>query len=72
MKKSDLDSFIGKKVTITLFDDDVISGELHKTGEEIFKNDLELYLPQNYYVLINPLSCIFRCSHIKKMEVNKE
>ena len=38
MKRSELEKYLGKRVTVTLFDGDVISGELHKTGEEAFKN----------------------------------
>lgn len=69
MKRSELERYIGKKVTITLFNGDVRSGELHKTGEEIFKNDPNLFLPQNRYALINPPPhLIFRCSHIKKLK----
>ncbi len=72
MKRSDLEKYLGQKVKITLFDGDVIHGELHKTGEEQFKNDPNLYLPHNKYFLINPQSCVFRCSHIKRLKIKKE
>lgn len=68
MKKSKLDKFIGKKVTITLFDNEVISGELHKTGENMFIHDVNLYIPKNEYFCINPQSCLFKCSHVKKIK----
>ncbi len=68
MKRCELDKFIGKKVTITLFDNDVISGELHKSGEDMFIHDVNLYLPKNLYFCINPQSCLFRCSHVKKIK----
>ncbi len=68
MKRSDLEKHLGKKVTITLFDNDVITGELHKTGEEQFKNDANLYLPQKRYFLTSPQSCLFRSSHVKKLK----
>lgn len=72
MKKCDLDKFIGKKVSITLFDNDVITGELHKSGEDMFIHDENLYIPKNYYFCINPQSCLFKCSHVKKIkEANK-
>lgn len=68
MKRSDLEQYLGKVVTIKLFDNDVITGELHKTGEERFKNDPNLYIPQKCYFLINPQSCLFKCSHVKKLK----
>lgn len=68
MKRSDLEKYLGKKVTITLFDNDVITGELHKTGEEQFKNDANLYLLQKRYFLTSPQSCLFRSSHVKKLK----
>lgn len=68
MKRSDLEQYLGKVVTIKLFDNEVITGELHKTGEEKFKNNPNLYLPQNYYFLINPQSILFRSSHVKKLK----
>ena len=67
MKRSDLEQHLGKVVTITLFDNDVIVGELHKTGEEQFKNNPNLYIPQKCYFLINPQSCLFKSSHVKKL-----
>ena len=45
----------------------VIKGELHKTREEKFKNEPNLYIPNNYYFLINPQSCLFKCSHVRKL-----
>lgn len=68
MKRSELEQHLGKVVEITLFDNDVITGELHKTGEETFKNNANLYLPQKRYFLINPQSCLFRSSHVKKLK----
>ncbi len=68
MKRSDFEKYLGKKVQITLFDNEIIQGELHKTGEEQFKNEPNLYLPQKRYFLINPQSCLFRCSHVKKLK----
>lgn len=68
MKRSDLEQYLGKVVTITLFDNEVITGELHKSGEEIFRNNPNLYLPQKWHFLINPQSCLFRSSHVKKLK----
>lgn len=67
MKRSDLEKYLGKVVTITLFDNEVITGELHKTGEEKFKFDPNLYIPKNCYFLL-PQSCLFKCSHVKKLK----
>lgn len=69
MKRIELERYLGNTVVITLFDNEVITGELHKTGEEIFKSDPNLYLPEKRYFLINPQSCLFRCSHVKKLKV---
>ena len=74
MKRSELEKHMGKTVTVTLFDNEVVTGELHKTGEEKFKNDPNLYLPQNLYFLTDwqkslyLQSCLFRCSHVKKLK----
>lgn len=68
MKRSDLEQHLGKTVTIALFDNEVIAGELHKTGEEIFRNNPNLYIPRKWYFLINPQSCLFRSSHVKKLK----
>lgn len=67
MKREKLEKQLGKIVEITLFDGKVIKGELHKTREERFKNEPNLYIPYNYYFLINPQSCIFKCSHVTKI-----
>lgn len=67
MKRSELEKYLGKSVTITLFDNEVITGELHKTGEEKFKFNPDLYIPKNCYFLL-PQSCLFRCSHVKKLK----
>lgn len=66
MKRSELEQHLGKSVTITLFDNEVIEGVLHKTGEEQFKYDPNLSIPKNYYFLL-PQSVLFKCSHVKKL-----
>lgn len=71
MKRDKLEKFIGKRVTIILTDGDEVTGELHKTGEDMFKNDANLYIQKNYYTLINPkCHLIFRSSHVKKIQLN--
>lgn len=69
MKRSELEKYLGKEVKITLFDNRIVKGELHKTGEEMFKNNLSLYLPRNLYFVINTeISFLFRSSHVKKLK----
>lgn len=71
MKKSEFEKYLGKNVIITLFDNDVIEGVLHKTEEKIFDNEPNFHLSPNYYVLLNyktgKSSCLFRSSHVKKL-----
>lgn len=68
MKRTELEKFIGKQVEVTLFDDEVISGEFHKSGEDMFIRDPNLYIPKNRYFCMNPQSCLFRSSHVKKIK----
>lgn len=79
MKRSKLEEYLGKKVTITLFDDSVYTGYLFKSGEAIkdedvsLRNVLELYTKNYYFVSkrkkpIETSSCLFRCSHVTKIK----
>lgn len=72
MNRKYIETFLGKNVEIVLFDKDVIKGEFHKSGEELFKNNPNLCIPKNYYFVINPQSCLFRSSHIRKIKEVKE
>ena len=76
MKKAKLEEYLGKRVKITLFNKEIITGVLHKTGEEQFKRDPNLYIPRNCYFCINSNSeldkCIFKVSHIRKLEENEK
>lgn len=71
MKKSEFEKHLGKNVIITLFDNDVIEGVLHKTEEKIFDNEPNFHFSPNRYVLLNneigKSSCLFRSSHVKKI-----
>ena len=67
MKKSELEKYLNKKVKIELFCGTIIEGELHKTGEEQFRNNIDLYYRPNYYFCIDPQSYLFRSSHVKKL-----
>lgn len=71
MERSKLEKHLGQEVRIVLFDGDILEGELHKTGEEIFNNNPGLTIPKNYYFVINrevPRSVLFKASHITKLE----
>ena len=66
MKRSDLEQYLGKSVEVELFDGRIVKGELHKTGEEKFKYNPNLYIPRNLYFCL-PKSVLFRCSHVTKL-----
>ncbi len=65
-----VEQFLGKKVEIKLFDGEIIVGELHKTGEEKYKGNNNLYLPRKYYFVevYGETSCLFRSSHIRRIK----
>ena len=74
MTREELECHLGKKVQIRLFDDELITGILHKTGDEAFRNNPNLYLPRNEYFvssIVNSMqciSCLFKVSHIKSLK----
>lgn len=82
MNRTKVEKLLGKRVTVTLTDGDIITGKLHKTGEEEFKDNPNLYEPEDYYFCIKPTGyTLFRCSQIrflkerdikKKYELTKE
>lgn len=70
MTREQLERDLGREVELRLFDGTEITGILRKTGESDFKNDANLYLPKNYYLLTEKgtnlsISCLFRVSHIQ-------
>lgn len=73
MKRSDLEQYLHQHITVTLFNDTTYSGYLHKTREESFRNDPNLYWKPNYYFFTetpDSLTCtssLFRCSHVKRL-----
>lgn len=74
MKRSELESYLGKHVEAIIFDGDTYIGKLYKTGEEIVKNDPNLYLKKDYYFCspsenLHATYCLFRSSHIKKIKI---
>ena len=72
MTREALEKYLGQKVEIKIFDNTICRGILHKTGEEMFKNNANLYIPRNYYFCTNNnsecVSYLFRVSHIKKCQ----
>lgn len=68
MKRLELEKYLGQKVEIKLSNGDILKGVLHKTGEEQFKDNLNLYLPQKRYFMTDDVgscvSCMFRSSHV--------
>lgn len=72
MNRAFIETFLGQKVEIKLFDGEIVVGKLHKTREEKYKNNPNLYIPKNYYFVEYPYfnnhSCLFRSSHIKKIQ----
>lgn len=74
MTRAELEKHLGNRVKITVFNGTVIEGYLHKTGEESFKNDANLYIPRNLYFCTarqsqKVISCLFKVSHIKNLKV---
>lgn len=72
MTRVELEKHLYKNVKITLFDGEVIVGELHKTGDGHIKDDPNLTVPKNYYYCdsgTKDISCIFKVFHIKKLKV---
>ena len=75
MTRLELEKYLNKIVEIKLFDNDIVSGCLRKSGTELFKDDPDLYYRKNFYFFtkdINSLtctSCLFRVSHIKSLRV---
>lgn len=67
MSRKVVETFLGKRVQIEL-DGNIIRGVFHKTGEERFKNNPNLYIPKNYYFCEEADWLIFRSSHIRKIK----
>lgn len=72
MTRNELERYLGRCVTITLLDNTVIEGTLHKTGEKAFENDPNLSVPINFYFCIDVNNKVvkntaFRVSHIRRI-----
>lgn len=69
MKIEKLESYLGKKVQVTL-DDRTISGKLVKTQTDAVKDNPNLYYKPNFYCLLREdatASVLFRASYVKKV-----
>lgn len=73
MNREQLEKYLKKKVRIRLFDREEIEGCLRKSGEDDFKNNPNLFIPKNYYFVVdenlNCISCLFKVSHIQKIDI---
>ncbi|EKQ56299.1 MULTISPECIES: hypothetical protein [unclassified Clostridium] len=73
MNREQLEKYLKKKVRIRLFDGEEIEGRLRKSGEDDFKNNPNLFIPKNYYFVVdenlNCVSCLFKVSHIQKIDI---
>lgn len=74
MNRKEFEKYLGKKVKITIYDNEIITGTLYRTDDKRFKNRIELYGFKKYYALFDDsfndvYSCLFRVSHVKKIEV---
>lgn len=77
MTRAELEKYLDHRVKITVYDLKEYEGILKKSQSEEFKNDLNLFLPYNYYFVVEKCrgygyiteSPLFKCSHIKRLEV---
>lgn len=72
MTRNELERYLGKCVTITLLDNTVIEGTLHKTGEKAFENNPNLSISVNFYFCTDVNNKVvkntaFRVSHIQRI-----
>ena len=70
MKRSELEKYLGKHVRITLVYDKVEEGYLYKTRDEKFPD--KRYFTTETESSRESNSCIFRCSHVKKLVLMEE
>ena len=70
MVKAKLEEYLGKVITVILFDGDTYTGILRKTGTDEVKDDPNLYLPKGRYFIDmgSEHSPLFRSSHIIKFK----
>lgn len=72
MKREKLETYIGRRVKVLLFDGKAYEGYLQKTNTDAVKHNNNLYWKHNYYALLdkdgNTMEPIFRCSHVTRVK----
>ena len=73
MKREQLEKYLKEEVIVRLFDGTTFKGFLRKTGDDDFKNNANLFIPRNYYFLVdknlNCISCLFRLTHVQRIKI---
>jgi hypothetical protein len=59
MKRSELEKYLGKPVRIKLFNGRIEEGYLHKTGEEKYKYNPNLYLFHGRFRIFNNMQWLY-------------
>lgn len=72
MTRTEFEKYLGKDVTITLYDGAIYAGILHQTGEKAFADNPNLSVPLNFYFCIDENNEVvkntaFRVSHIQRI-----
>lgn len=77
MTRTEFEKYLGKDVTITLYDGAIYAGILHQTCEKAFADNPNLSVPLNFYFCIDEnnevvKNTVFRVSHIQKISCNEK
>lgn len=77
MTRTEFEKYLGKDVTITLYDGAIYAGILHQTGEKAFADNPNLSVPLNFYFCIDEnnevvKNTVFRVSYIQKISCNEK
>lgn len=77
MTRTEFEKYLGKDVTITLYDGAIYAGILHQTGEKAFADNPNLSVPLNFHFCIDEnnevvKNTVFRVSHIQKISCNEK
>lgn len=77
MTRAEFEKYLGKDVTITLYDGAIYAGILHQTGEKAFAEDPNLSIPLDFYFCTDDnnqvvKNTVFRVSHIKKISCKEK
>lgn len=77
MTRTEFEKYLGKDVTITLYDGAIYAGILHQTGEKAFADNPNLSVQLNFYFCIDEnnevvKNTVFRVSHIQKISCNEK